>query len=146
MKINYFTAIVLVALLFSTCNEVSFNERDDILSKAFIEINSQNDAEVIKGLQTIKKYPTHTGLHKTIALWETAVSDVVEKEIIKTLKAFETFQKDPSLIKEIFDKNYDINSSKNKKLKLINLIKNTDVSIKDKLIKKIHEEWKASSK
>ncbi|GEM_PF-6775063 len=138
MKRKIFTVLFSVLLLTVSCKEkISYEERDEILKKAFAEIASGSDSIIIKGLRTIRKYPTHQGLQNTISLWETDVSDKVEREIIRTLKANEMFRKDDSLIEEIFDRNFDPETSKSRNLKLKKLISSSDVDIKGELLKRI---------
>ena len=135
---SHFILFSVALITTAACSdEKSFSERDEMLAQAFQDIMAKNDSTVIKGLEIIRKYPTNTGLIKTIALWETNVTEKVEKEIIKTLKSFETFRHDPSIIKEIFKKNYRIEDPKAKKEKLKRLVESTDVDIKGSLLNKI---------
>lgn len=130
----------VVVTIFACNEEIAYEERDKILEKAYTEISSNDENRIIKGLRTIKKYPTSPGLDKIISLWEKEISKKVEDEILNTLAKFELFVRDPSKIEEIFKRNYTVNSPKSEKLKLIRLIKSTDVKIKDSLIKEIESE------
>ena len=133
--------LCLLSFFISSCNEdISYEERDKILEDAYFEINSNNDARIINGLRILKQYPTIPSMYKIITLWEKDISDDVENEILKTLKIFEAFVKDPSVIEKVFKDNYNINSSKQKKLKLKRLINITSVEIKYELINKIESE------
>jgi hypothetical protein len=123
---------------------ISFEERDKILDKAFVDLESSDESTVIRGLETIKKYPTHKGLNRVIQLWEKNISEKVEKEILDTLKRDEVFKKDPSFIEDVFNRNYKVNASKENKLKLKRLLHYTDVKIKKKLIDRIDEDLKAA--
>ena len=55
---------------FCSKENISIEERDKILDKAFADIESSDETTVIKGLKTIRKYPTQKGLNKVIQLWE----------------------------------------------------------------------------
>jgi len=122
---------------------ISFQERDRILDKAFVDIESSEESTVIRGLETIRKYPTHEGLSKVIQLWEKNISERVEKEVLATLKRDEVFKKDPSFIGDVFNRNYKVTASKENKLKLKRLLQCTDVEIKKKLIHIIDDDLKA---
>lgn len=137
-------SLCLITFDFSCAKEdISFEERDKILDKAFVDIETSDEYTVIRGLETIGKYPTRKDLNKVIQLWEKDISEKVEKEIFVTLKRFEVFKKDPSFIEGIFNRNYKISGSKDNKLKLKRLLQHTDVEIKKKLIERIDEDLKA---
>lgn len=119
--------------------KMSYEERDKLLKEAFIDVASSEDKVVIKGINTIKRYPTHDGLYKLIALWEKDISPKVEKEVLDALKSFEVFKNDDSLILEIFRNNYDSNFSRHQKEKIKRLLLATDSKIKSRLLKKISE-------
>jgi len=135
--------ICLITLTGSCAKEnISFEERDKILDRAFVDIGSSEESAVIRGLEAIRKYPTQKGLNRVIQLWEKNISERVEKEMLDALKRDEVFKNDPSLIEDIFNKNYKVTSSRENKLKLKRLLQHTDVEIKKKLIARIDEDLK----
>ncbi len=136
-------SLCLITFTVSCVKEnISFEERDKILDKAFVGMESSDESTVIRGLETIRKYPTQKGLNKVIQLWEKNISERVEKEILDTLKRDEVFKNDPSFVEDIFKRNYKVTSSRENKLKLKRLLQLTDVEIKKKLIARIDEDLK----
>lgn len=144
MGFNYMkNTIILLSIffLFVACNEeASFKERDALLEKAFSDISSSDENTVIKGIKTIEKYPTYLGLRNLISLWESEISEEIEKELLDALNEFEEFILDDSLVLEIFNRNFDKEATIQKKMKLKRLIDNTDSKIKTELIAKIDKE------
>jgi len=144
--INILHFLLIMGLSLSTIalsctkEDISIEERDKRLDKAFAEIESSNEATVISGLKTIRKHPTHKGVHKLILLWEKNASLTLEKEILDTLRSDEVFMKDPSFIEDTFNKYYTMTSSKENKLKLKRLLQFTEVEINKKLIDRIDKD------
>ncbi len=144
MKKTLFFIILLLSFTNLSCSEkIDWEKREKLLEKAYSKINSNDDILIIEGLRTIKKFPTHNGLKITIDLWEKDITKEVEEEILKCIRVDEVFRCDPSLIKEIFRRNYNKNSPIEKQQKLKRLLENTDVDIKKKLIRVIDDNIKS---
>ena len=61
---------LLLFALTSCGEEMTYSERNALVTQAIQEIDSTDEDTVIKGLRTIRKYPTHSGLMKAIRFWE----------------------------------------------------------------------------
>ena len=124
VKIFQIIATIILLIVTYACNndDVSIEERDRLLTKAFNQLDSNDDQVVINALETIGSYPTHLGLIEVVNVWEKNKSLEVEKQALNTLSEFEVFREDNILIKDIFYRNYDENITDERRQKLISLL------------------------
>lgn len=138
MKSFLWTVLVVAATLLSACNDdISFEERDALLTKAFQEIESNNEGDIKSGLSDIKRFPTADGLKKLLSLWEKDISRELEEDVLDTLYAFEVFRYDNQLMQEIYDHKASSEMSRDERQKLMRLLAKSDSDTAGKLLEEM---------
>jgi hypothetical protein len=129
-------SVMCTPIRFALQPDITIIERDKQLELAFEQIKSSEQAQILKGLIIISKYPTYNAYEKVLQLWQTSLTPKVEKNIYRTFRVFEFFG-DSANIAQIFDDFYNPNLSIERKKKLIRLLMQAHDPIKYAFIRKI---------